>query len=245
MSLRPGVLAGALGLLLFAVAGSGHVLPLPPPASPDAARLGMDAAELKALAGDALQPGLLSRKEVPAPDSGLTAFHRRFSPTSDLAYAEYELFRGKVYRVRWRLAERFERPLIHLIVDRMVHRLGPPLYDQMVKAEFGASEASLRRVAWKLSRGTIEVRQLEPQPGGPLYLTWMDQEAIDSILDARLVVPSQPDQVPPWWEGKPKSAQPLTEGEEEPLLEGFEALLASWLQAGSAPAKNLANPSGE
>ncbi len=230
MRLGPGALgAGLAGLLLVTPAGHGHPLPLPAPASPDTVRLGMDETELRTRAGDGLEPGLLSQKVAPAPDSGLAAFHRRFSQ-SDLAYAEYELFRGKVYRVRWRLAERFERPLFSRIVDRMAHRFGSPIYDQLVEAKLGSDRASVRRAAWGWSGGTIEVRQLQPQQGGPLFLTWVDQKAVDGILDAGLQVPSQPDQLPPWWEGKPASPRPLTAGEDEPLLLGFEALLASWLQ---------------
>jgi hypothetical protein len=192
----------------------------------------MDEAELRAQAGEALQPGLISGKESPAPGSGLAAFHRRFPPPSDLVYAEYELFRGKVYRIRWRLAERFERPLFPWLADRVAHRLGPPSYDQLIEPGLGSSQSSLRRAAWPWwSRGTIEVRQLRPQQGGPLFLTWVDKEAVESILKARLQVPPQPDQLPPWWEGKPALPRPLKAGEEEPLLHDFEALLASWLLA--------------
>jgi hypothetical protein len=191
----------------------------------------MDEAELRTRAGDMLLPGLISRQEALAPGSGLTAFHRRFPQPTDLVYAEYELFRGKVYRIRWRLAERFERPLFPWLVDRMAHRLGPPAYDQLVEPGMGSGQASLRRAAWRLSRGTIEVRQLQPRQGGPLFLTWVDEGTVASILAARLPVPSQPDQLPAWWEGKPALPNPLAAGEEEPLLHGFEALLASWLQA--------------
>jgi hypothetical protein len=232
VSLGPGVLGGVLaGLLLVIPPGHGHPLPLPAPASPDTVRLGMDEAELRTRAGGALQPGLLSRSEVPAPGSGLAAFHRRFSSPADLAYAEYELFRGKIYRIRWRLAERFERPLVSRIVDRMTHLLGPPVYDQTVNPDFGSDQASLRRAAWRWSHGTIEVRQLQPQSGGPLFLSWVDRETVESILEARLQVPPQPDQLPPWWKGKPALPRPLAAGEEEPLLQGLEALLLSWLQS--------------
>ena len=78
------------GLFLLALPGHGHPLPLPAPASPDTVRLGMGEAELRTRAGDALQPGLLSRKDAPPLGSGLAAFHRQFPPPADLAYAEYE-----------------------------------------------------------------------------------------------------------------------------------------------------------
>ncbi len=226
--------AGPAGFLLSVIlavspAAHGHPLPLPAPMSPDTVRLGMDEAELRTLAGDALEPGLLSQEAAFPPGSGLAAFHRRFSG-ADLAYAEYDLFQGKVYRIRWRLAERFERPLMPRIVDRMTHRFGAPIYDQLVEATLGSSRSSLRRAAWAWSGGTIEVRQLQPQQGGPLFLTWMDQDAVDGILKKELQVPPQPDQLPPWWEGKPVLPRPLAAGEEEPLLLSFEALLASWLQ---------------
>ncbi|HSK76497.1 MAG TPA: hypothetical protein VLQ45_08550 [Thermoanaerobaculia bacterium] len=231
MSIWLGIFGGALaGLLILAPQGHGHTLPLPPPMSPDTVRLGMDEAELRARAGDAFQPGLLSRKGVPSPGSGLAAFHRRFPPTADLAYAEYELYQGKTYRIRWRLAEHFERPLFPGIADRMTHRLGPPLYDQIVEPRMSSRQASLRRAAWRWSGGTIEVRQLQPKSGGPLFLTWVDKDAVESMLDAGLQVPPQPDQLPPWWEGRPALPRPLAEGEEEPLLNSFESLLASWLQ---------------
>lgn len=230
MSLRPGILGGALaGLLFLAPPVRGHILPLPPPASPDTVRLGMTEAELRAQAGEALQPGLISEKESPAPGSGLAAFHRSFPPPSDLVYAEYELFQGKVYRIRWRLAERFERPLFPWIADRVAHRLGPPAYDQTVEPSLGSAQASLRRAAWPASRGTIEVRQLQPMNGGPLFLTWIDKGAVDNILQEKQQVPPQPDHLPPWWSGKPKLPNPLAAGEVEPLLRDFEALLASWL----------------
>ena len=218
------------GLFLLALPGHGHPLPLPAPASPDTVRLGMGEAELRTRAGDALQPGLLSRKDAPPLGSGLAAFHRQFPPPADLAYAEYELFLDKVYRIRWRLAERFERPLYSRIVDRVTHHLGPPVYDQILEPDMGSDQASLRRAAWQWSDGMIEVRQLRPQSGGPLFLTWVDKEAVESILGAKLQVPPEPDRLPPWWEGKPALPNPLAEGEEEPLLRAFEALLATWLQ---------------
>lgn len=224
--------AGLAGLLLASAAVFGHPLPLPAPSSPDTARLGMSEAELRALAGDGLKPGLLSREAVFPPGSSLAAFSRQFpaGSGSDLAYAEYELFRGTVYRIRWRLTERFERPLMPRIVDRVAHDLGPPVYDQLVEATMRSPRASVRRAAWNWSHGTIEVLQLQPQQGGPLFLTWTDQKAVDSILKMELQVPPQPDQLPPWWEGKPTLPRPLKAGEDEPLLLGFEALLASWLK---------------
>ncbi|HEX3126604.1 MAG TPA: hypothetical protein VH394_04680, partial [Thermoanaerobaculia bacterium] len=173
MRLGAGVLGGTLaGLLSLASPARGHTVPLPPPASPDTVRLGLDEAGLRTRAGEALQTGLLSRPEAPAPGSGFSVFHRRF-PGTDLAYAEYELFQGKIYRVRWRLAERFERPLFPWLVDRVSHHLGTPVYDQVVEPELGSGQASLRRVAWRWNGRTIEARQLQPQSGGPLFLTWL------------------------------------------------------------------------
>ena len=154
----------------------------------------------------------------------------RSSEDPDIRRVEYELFEGRVYRVRWRLAERFERPIIASLVDHLTEDFGKPRYDQLIEGKFGSGRATLRRAAWQTGSQNLEVRQLNPMVGGPLFLTLSDQAMIKRIITAGGTAAPEPDSLGPWWQAPLKPLPPLTAKEREALLAGFHGVLeqADW-----------------
>jgi hypothetical protein len=144
----------------------------------------------------------------------------------DLRRAEYDLFRGRVYRLRWLLAERFERPLMEPAVAHLRERLGPPTYDQTLPAKLGSGRSELRRVGWRNGALALELRQLHPFTGGPLYLTLSDLAALQAIVAARATALPQPETSGEWWR-RPQSPPALpTRAERDALLAALDALVA-------------------
>jgi hypothetical protein len=148
----------------------------------------------------------------------------------DVRRVEYELFRSRVYRVRWQLAERFERPIMASLVAHLTEDLGKPRYDQLIEGKFGTGRATLRRAAWQSGPRNLEIRQLNPNVGGPIFLTLSDQTMIKSIIASGGTAAPEPDSLGPWWQAPLKPSPPLTRQERAALLAGFHGVLeqADW-----------------
>ena len=144
----------------------------------------------------------------------------------DLRRAEYDLFRGRVYRLRWLLSERFERPLMEPLVARLRQRLGPPAYDQTLEARLGSGKSQLRRTGWRRGAQALELRQLHPLTGGPLYLTLSDPAAMQAIVEAHTLVLPQPETTGEWWRRPQQPPALLTAAERDRLLAAIDALVA-------------------
>jgi hypothetical protein len=144
----------------------------------------------------------------------------------DVQSVEYDVFRGVVYRTRWQLGERFERPLMEPLVTHLSGRLGAPDYDQTLEAKLGSGRSELRRSGWHRGDQWLEVRQLHPATGGPIFITLSDRRLVQSIVDARAVAIPQPESVGDWW-GRPQKTPSLLGGaERDRLLAAVDALLA-------------------
>jgi hypothetical protein len=189
-----------------------------PPATPSEpapilvpAPLGVTRAELYRHFGEALRPLEVTRARSvfeqiapPAPPGApppagpvQSRLGRRSS--GDVQSAEYDLWEGRVYRVRWQLAERFEQPILSDVLPRVSERLGRPDYDQTLRAELGSERDELRRTGWTLDGRTLEIRQLHPLSGGPIFLTLSDVAAMQAIVDAKGVPLPQPETSGAWW----------------------------------------------
>ena len=213
----------------------------------DPARLGMSEAELRQRFGAALASvpvvpvrsiheqlveggpaesgGAKLRAEPVEPFAEQTRLGRTLS-TADLQRAEYDLFRGRVYRLRWLLSERFERPLMEPLVAHLRERLGPPAYDQTLAAKLGSGRSELRRTGWRRDGLALELRQLHPFTGGPLYLTLSDVAAMQAILEARATALPQPETNGEWWRRPQSPPAVLTLAERDALLAAIDALIA-------------------
>jgi hypothetical protein len=145
---------------------------------------------------------------------------------ADVRQVEYELFRTRVYRVRWQLAERFERPIIASLVVHLTAEFGKPYYDQLIEANFGSGRATLRRAAWQRGSLTLEVRQLNPLVGGPIFLTLSDQAKVKTIIASGGTAAPEPDSIGTWWQKPVKPLPPLSSGERKTLLAAFDVVLA-------------------
>jgi hypothetical protein len=151
---------------------------------------------------------------------------RRKPAAGNIQRVEYELFRSRVYRVRWQFVERFERPLMPSVVAHFTTTLGKPYYDQLIEGKFGTGRATLRRAGWRRGSQTFEVRQLNPQVGGPIYLTLSDLATIGTIVESGGTVAPEPDSIGPWWQKPVKSVEPLTASGRDDLLVAFDEMLA-------------------
>lgn len=241
----------AAGLLLLGTADASWGAEETP--TPFPGRLGMTAAELRAEFGAALKRSAIERPvslteqilqlrrqtaeaaaaEATAPEPtaeprDLYTEQERFERKlgrSDVARVEYQLFRGKVYRIRWQLSQRFERPLMNPLVAHLKQSLGEPRYDQQIEAKLASGKATLRRAGWRRGNRTLEVRQLHPLTGGPLYLSLSNETAIRGIIAARGAVQPEPDSTGPWWEKPVRRPTPLPPHERDSLLRSIDALL--------------------
>lgn len=242
---RPAVLAAALLLGAVGVASAGDESPTPLPA-----RLGMTEAELRAELGDALQSAVVERPqpltekilqmqrrgeeetadaEPPVAPRDLFAEQKRLVREvgrRDVRRVEYELFRGTVYRIRWQLSERFERPLMNALVAHLSGRFGKPLYDQQIEGKLASGKATLRRTAWRSEARILEVRQLHPLVGGPTFLTLSDEVAVRVIVASRGAVLPEPESSGAWWQEPVRRLAILTPAETELLLQAIDPLLS-------------------
>jgi hypothetical protein len=144
----------------------------------------------------------------------------------DVRRVEYELFRGRVYRVRWQLDDRFERPIMDSLVARLRERFGKPAYDQTIEGKFASGRATLRRAAWRRETRVLEVRQLHPLNGGPLFLTLSDEPALRAIVASRGTVAPEPESSGPWWQEPQKPTGIPTSQERDSLLQSVDGLLS-------------------
>lgn len=247
---RRRVAALAAGALLLGTAGASRGADDTP--SPLTARLGMTAAELRAEFGEALKVSGIERPvplteqimqarrqaakaagvepiaSAPEPRDQYTEQERfeRQLGSGDASRAEYQLFRGKVYRIRWQLSDRFERPLMNPLVAHLEESLGAPRYDQQIEGKLASGTATLRRAGWHRGSRSLEVRQLHPSTGGPLYLTLSDEAAIRGIIAARGAMQPEPDSIGPWWQAPLRRPTLLMPEERDLLLRSIDALLA-------------------
>jgi hypothetical protein len=145
----------------------------------------------------------------------------------DVRRVEYDLHAGRVVRIRWRLAERFEQPVMDALVERLAERLGRPDYDQTIEAKLGSGKATLRRAGWTTGDRGLEVRQLHPLTGGPLFVTRSDLAALRRIVSAGGVVMPEPDTSEAWWRRPQAEPRLPTSKEIEERVTAVEALVAS------------------
>lgn len=159
----------------------------------------------------------------------------------DVRTIQYDLADDRVYRVRWQLSERFERPLMDDVVSRVSRRLGRPDYDQTLRARPGSARADLRRTGWTRDQRIVEIRQLHPVLGGPLFLSVGDERALQAIVDGRGVPLPQPDTADAWWRRPQRAPSLPTQAEREALAKAIDALVASLatLPGAQAPAQPL------
>ena len=154
----------------------------------------------------------------------------------DIERVEYDLSEGRVYRVRWQLAERFEHPILNELVPRLSERLGRPDYDQTLHAELGSERADLRRTGWTLGRRVLEVRQLHPFTGGPIFLSLADVDAMQAIVDAQGTPLPQPDTTGAWWRRPQRPPELPTAEQRRELIGAIDALVGKLSEAPPSPA---------
>jgi len=160
---------------------------------------------------------------------------KRKPEAGDIQSVEYELFGRRVYRVRWQFDERFEQPLMTSLVAHLTTMLGKPYYDQLIEGKFGTGRATLRRAGWRSGSRSLEIRQLNPQVGGPIFLTLADQAIIQAIVESGGTAAPEPDSIGSWWQKPVKSVARPTTSERDALFVAFDGVLADvgWERVGA------------
>jgi hypothetical protein len=168
-----------------------------------------------------------SRRGAPAAVEPSVGDQTRWSRAVEGAVSreEYDLAEDRVYRVRWQLAERYEHPLLNEVVVRAAKRFGRPAYDQTLRAKPGSTRADLRRVGWTLDGRALEVRQLHPFTGGPIFVSLADRIALQAIVDRRETPLAQPDTTGAWWHRAQRPPSALKETERRTRVDEIGALL--------------------
>lgn len=211
----------------------------------DSVQLGADESKLRAVWGDALQPQKIEHLEPdfqrPAPqpeidDSGTKAGLdpyadqlrlKRVLAEGDVRGVEYELFRGRIYRIRWELSDRFQAPIMDDFVHQATHCFGRPGYDQTIAAKLGSGESTLRRAGWERKNHLLEIRQLNPLGGGPVFVTMTDPKISKAIIAARGSLAPEPERrSEPWWQRKDASPAPPSNEARGALVRAFAAVLS-------------------
>lgn len=146
------------------------------------------------------------------------------SSAGDVHRVEYELFKNRVYRVRWQLAERFERPLIEDLVAHLTPKLGKLYYDQLIEGKFGSGRATFRRAAWRSGDRNLEIRQLNPLVGGPIYLTLSDLATVRTIVASGGTAAPEPDSIGRWWTKPIRAPKPMGAAESKALLTAIDEM---------------------
>ena len=169
-----------------------------------------------------------ARPERAGPESGDETGLRRWmrEGAGALARVDYETWQGRVYRIRWRLPGDFERPVIDELGRRARVCFGPPEYDQTFEAEPGSSRATLRRMLWKHGDRQIELRQLHPLRGGPVYLSVTATGPLREIGAAGRAPPPEPDRTESWWRRPATPLVPASPAERDRLGRDFMRFLA-------------------
>lgn len=211
--------------------------------------LGASEAELRQQLGDALREVEVARPpsvyeqiagtrpaaeappgpETPAADPFAGQRRLAIRGSGDVQQSELDLHGGRVYRVRWQLAPRFERALMEALVTRLGQQLGPPDYDQTLPAELGSPRAELRRSGWTRDGRVLELRQLHPFAGGPLFLSLADRQALQAIVDAGGTPLPQPESSGEWWRRPQREPTLLSKHEREALVTRVSALVDALL----------------
>lgn len=193
----------------------------------DPVRLGMTESDLVIVALGAHRDPSVDAPEAEARATSMTRPIRwERAADGDLQRVEYESWQQRVYRIRWQLADAFERPVFDEFVRRGEICFGSPEYDQTFEAEPGSAKATLRRVAWRHGERLIELRQLHPLRGGPVYLTVTTVETIREIAAAGSRAFPDPDRSEPWWRRPTEQVRPATDEERETLGGRFARLLS-------------------
>jgi hypothetical protein len=152
---------------------------------------------------------------------------RRAVPAGDVRSVEYELFRGRVYRIRWELADRFHTRFMDELVHQVTHCYGAPAYDQTIEAKIASGEATLRRAGWRRAGRLLEIRQLNPLLGGPVFITVTDIDASQAIIAARGTLAPEPERrAEPWWKRAGEPPQLPSEDERAALVRAVAAVLS-------------------
>ena len=149
------------------------------------------------------------------------------SAEGDVRRVEYELFRGRVYRIRWELSDRFHAPIMDDFVHQAAHCYGPFRYDQTIEAKLGSGESTLRRAGWERNGRLLEIRQLNPLGGGPLFVTMTDRKISKAIIAARGSLAPEPNRrSEPWWQRQNPSPAPPSDDERSALVQALAAVLS-------------------
>ena len=213
----------------------------------DPTRLGTSLATLRERFGDALIPESLERpksalerrmeKQTSAetPEAGKPEGHapyanqarlRRSVAEHDVLFAEYDLYNNSVYRIRWRLDDRFNLPIMGDLVVQTTACYGPPEYDQEPEWKLSDGKAKLRRTGWQRDDRLFEVRQLHPLNGGPVFVTVTDLATVRAIVAAQGFASPDPETSPPWWEKPQATRAELSDEEREGLVHAFAHVLS-------------------
>jgi hypothetical protein len=151
----------------------------------------------------------------------------RMLPDGDIRAVEYELFRQRVYRIRWTLSERFHVPIMDAIVHQAGHCYGEPEYDQTIEAKIASGEATFRRAGWRREGRLLEIRQLNPLLGGPVLVTVTDVAASRAIIAAEGSLAPEPDRrSQPWWQRAGGTPRLPSDEEREALVRAFAGILS-------------------
>ncbi|MGB5415562.1 MAG: hypothetical protein WBN01_13035, partial [Polyangiales bacterium] len=152
---------------------------------------------------------------------------RRTLAKGDVRSVEYELFRGQVYRIRWELSDRFHAPIMDDFVHQAAECYGPFRYDQTIEAKLGSGESTLRRAGWERNGRLLEIRQLNPLGGGPLFVTVTDRKISKAIIAGRgSLAPEPKRRAEPWWQRKDRSPAPPSDDERNALVRALAATLS-------------------
>ena len=216
-----------------------------PAAAFDPVGLGTEEAELRTAWGDALQAVVIENPEqglhrsiVPSaaddteplqtatPYAGQLRLRRRVAE-GDVRSVEYELFRGRVYRIRWELSDRFHLRIMDDVVHQATHCYGAPEYDQTIEAKIASGEATRRRSGWRREGRLLEIRQLNPLLGGPVFVTVTDIDASQEVIAARGSLAPEPERrAEPWWQRPKESPRLPSDEERESLVRAIAAVLS-------------------
>ena len=143
----------------------------------------------------------------------------------DVAVFEYDLHAGRVYRIRWRLAERFEVPALDVLLARGRVCFGPPAYDQTLEPKVGHPRPVVRRIGWRHGGRRVELRQVNPLTGGPVYLSIADETALEAANKAGAEPPVASTPAGSWWR-QPRRTRIPGKAERRALGDAFGVLLA-------------------
>lgn len=211
----------------------------------DSVQLGAEESKLRTAWGDALQPQKIEHlgpdfqrlaqppevddsnaKEGADPYADQLRLLRVLAK-GDVRRVEYELFRGRVYRIRWELSDRYHAPIMDDFVQQAAECYGPFRYDQTIEAKLGSGESTLRRAGWERNGRLLEIRQLNPLGGGPLFVTMTDRKISKAIIAARgSLAPEPKRRSEPWWQRQNPSPAPPSEAERSALVQALAAVLS-------------------